>query len=163
MESEDMRTHLSILNTLCERLGEIGSPLSDVQFNAYIRTSLSLATCYQPLLTTLSTTTRQTKTALSSNDLMWHLVEEANTVKLGVSINKAHAKSNRGSSDKGKGRDRKKAKKSGLHCSNPNCKMKGHTTENCFAKGGGKEHQAPEWWKQKQEAKAKVLRHTKTK
>jgi len=27
--------------------------------------------------------------------------------------------------------------------------------ESCFAKGGGKEHQAPEWWKQKQEAKSK--------
>jgi len=165
MESEDMRTHLSSLNMLRERLGEIGSPISDVQFNAYIRTSLFLTTCYQPLLMTLSTTARQTKTALSSDDLMWHLVEEANTVKLEGSVNKAHAalttahaKSNRGSSDKGKGRDRERAKKSGLHCHNPNCKMKGHTTENCFAKGGGKEHQAPEWWKQKQEAKAKEMK-----
>jgi len=100
---------------------------------------------------------------LSSDDLMWHLVEEANTVKLKASINKAHtalatahSKSNIGGlSDGGKGRDRGKEKKSGLCCSNPNCKMKGHTTENCFVKGGGKEHQAPEWWKQKQKAKAK--------
>jgi len=91
MESEDMRTHLSSLNTLRKRLSEIGSPISDVQFNAYIRTSLSLATHYQPLLTTLSTTARQTKTTLSSDDLMWHLVEEANTVKLEASVNKAHA------------------------------------------------------------------------
>jgi len=55
MESEDMRTHLSTLNTLCECLGEIGLPLSNVQFNAYIGTSLSLATCYQPLLMTVKT------------------------------------------------------------------------------------------------------------
>ena len=56
MENKDMRTHLSNLNMLRERLGEIGSPISNVQFNAYIRTSLSLSTRYQPLLTTLSTT-----------------------------------------------------------------------------------------------------------
>jgi len=51
-ENEDMHTHLTTMNTLCERLTEIGSPISDVQFNAYIRTSLSLTTRYQPLLTT---------------------------------------------------------------------------------------------------------------
>jgi len=55
-ENEDMRTHLTTMNTLRERLNEIGSPISDVQFNAYIRTSLSLTTRYQQLLTTLSTT-----------------------------------------------------------------------------------------------------------
>ena len=157
-ENKDMHTHLTTMNTLRERLAEIGSPISDVQFNAYIRTSLSLTTCYQPLLTTLSTTARQTRTALTSDDLIWHLVEEANTIKLEASINKAHAalaaahgKSNKGSSggEKGKG----KSKKSGNKCTN--CKIKGHTSENCFAKGGGKEHQAPDWWKQKQEAKGK--------
>jgi len=55
-ENEDMRTHLTTMNTLRERLSEIGSPIGDVQFNAYIWTSLSLTTRYQPLLTTLSTT-----------------------------------------------------------------------------------------------------------
>ena len=45
-ENENMRTHLTTMNTLCERLSEIGSPISDVQFNAYIRTSLSLTTRY---------------------------------------------------------------------------------------------------------------------
>ena len=114
MESEDMRTHLTNMNMLHKCLGEIGSPISDIQFNAYIRTSLSLTPCYQPLFTTLSTTTWQTKSALSSDDLIWHLTEEANTVKLEVSVNKAHAalatahgRPNKGSSDKGKGRDKK--------------------------------------------------------
>ena len=160
-ENEDMRTHLTTMNTLRERLAKIGSPISDVQFNAYIQTSLSLTTHYQPLLTTLSTTARQTRTALTSDDLIWHLVEEASTIKLKASVNKAHAalvaahgKSNKGSSKNGKGKDGKgKGKKSGPKCSN--CKLKGHTNDNCFAKGGGKKHQAPDWWKQKQEAKAK--------
>jgi len=160
-ENEDMRTHLTSMNTLRERLSEIGSSISDVQFNAYIRTSLSLTTRYQPLLTTLSTTAQQTKTALTSDDLIWHLVEEANTIKLEASINKlhaalaaAHGKSNKGSSENGKGKDSKgKGKK--LVCKCTNCKLKGHTSDKCFAKGGGMEHQAPDWWKQKQEAKAK--------
>ena len=32
-----------------------------------------------------------------------------------------------------------------LVCINPNCKKRGHTIENCWAKGGGKEGQIPEW------------------
>ena len=70
MEGKDMRTHLSNLNMLCKRLGKIGSPISNVQFNTYIHTSLSLSTRYQPLLTTLSTTAQQTKSILSSDDLI---------------------------------------------------------------------------------------------
>ena len=91
IESDEMRTHLQSMNTLRECLAEIGSPISDVQFNTYICTSLSLTPHYQPLLTTLSTTARQTKTPISSDDLIWHLVEEANTAKLEASMNKAHA------------------------------------------------------------------------
>ncbi len=73
----------------------------------------------------------------------------------------AHGKSNKGSSENGKGKDGKgKGKKSGPKCSN--CKLKGHTNDNCFAKGGGKEHQAPDWWKQKQEAKAKETKKTES-
>ena len=163
MENEDICTHLCTINTLCERLGKIGSPISNVQFNAYIRTSLSLTTHYQPLLTTLSTTARQTKSTLSSNDLIWHLTEEANTVKLEVSVNKAHAalaaahsRLNKGLFKKGKGRNRRKGKRSAAQCSNPNCKaQRGHTMEDCFAKEGGKKHEAPDWFKKKQEAKAK--------
>jgi len=91
VENKDMRTHLTTINTLHERLAQIGSPISDVQFNAYIHTSLSLTTRYQLLLTTLSTTTRQTRSALTSDDLIWHLIKEANTIKLEASVNKSHA------------------------------------------------------------------------
>ena len=49
-KTDDMRTHLSNMNTFCEHLSEIGSPISDVQFNAYIRTSFSLTTRFQPSL-----------------------------------------------------------------------------------------------------------------
>ena len=162
-ENKDMRTHLATMNTLHERLGKISSPISNVQFNAYICTSLSLAQRYQPLLTTLSTTTRQTKSVLSSDNLIWHLIEEVNTMKLEVSVNKSHAtlvtthgKSNKGSSEKGKGRDRRRGKKPDRQCSNPNCKsQRGHTIKECFTKGGGMEHDIPDWFKKKQEARVK--------
>jgi len=40
--------------------------------------------------------------------------------------------------------------------------LKGHTNDHCFAKGGGKEHEAPDWWKQKQEAKAKETKKSES-
>ena len=170
MESEDLRTHLSNLNMLYECLSKIGSPISDVQFNAYIHTSLSLSTRYQPLLTILSTTAWQTKSILSSDNLIWHLVEEANTIKLEVSINKTHVAlntargwSNKSSSDKGEGQDGRwrHSSRSKLQCTNSNCKsQKGHTFEECFMKGGGKEHDILDWYKKRQEAKTELKKES---
>ncbi|THU98125.1 hypothetical protein K435DRAFT_661505, partial [Dendrothele bispora CBS 962.96] len=39
----------------------------------------------------------------------------------------------------------------GLKCTNQNCNRVGHTIENCFRKGGGKEGQYPSWWKGKRD------------
>ncbi|KAF5333042.1 hypothetical protein D9758_017295 [Tetrapyrgos nigripes] len=38
-----------------------------------------------------------------------------------------------------------------LLCSNPKCKRRGHTIENCFREGGGKQGQYPAWWKGKKD------------
>ncbi|THU81454.1 hypothetical protein K435DRAFT_693570, partial [Dendrothele bispora CBS 962.96] len=38
-----------------------------------------------------------------------------------------------------------------LKCSNQNCKGIGHTIENCFKLGGGKQGQYPKWWKGKRD------------
>ena len=86
----DMHNHLGSMSPFCEHLDKIGSPLSDAQFNAYIRTSLSLSPCFQPLLTTLNTTTCQSRTTVTSNDLIWQLNEEANRFKLKENQNKAN-------------------------------------------------------------------------
>ena len=52
-----------------------------------------------------------------------------------------------------KGKDRNKSSKSSkddVICTNtPNCGRKGHTKDQCWEKGGGKEGQAPDWWKKK--------------
>ncbi|KAJ3816512.1 hypothetical protein F5880DRAFT_1494211, partial [Lentinula raphanica] len=39
-----------------------------------------------------------------------------------------------------------------LVCTNPNCKGKGHTIENCWKLGGGKQGQYPKWWKGRRDA-----------
>ncbi|KAJ7662393.1 hypothetical protein B0H17DRAFT_850534, partial [Mycena rosella] len=36
-----------------------------------------------------------------------------------------------------------------------NCKIKGHTKDNCFADGGGKVNERPDWWIKQQEAAKK--------
>jgi hypothetical protein len=90
-----------------------------------------------------------------------------NTVKLEASVNKAYAalatthnKLNKGSSEKGKDRDRRRRSgKPGAQCTNPNCKLqRGHTIEKCFAKGRGKEYDAPDWFKKRQESKVKEMK-----
>lgn len=45
------------------------------------------------------------------------------------------------------GNSKAKGDKTDKKCGN--CRKKGHTDENCFAPGGGKEKEAPEWWKKK--------------
>ncbi|KAF9537563.1 hypothetical protein CPC08DRAFT_824701 [Agrocybe pediades] len=52
-------------------------------------------------------------------------------------------------SSKGKGGGKGKAKSSKANLTCNNCKKKGHSESNCFAEGGGKEKEAPEWWKKK--------------
>ena len=52
---------------------------------------------------------------------------------------------------KGKGKDKDNSKsnslKEDLLCMNKYCGKKGHTSDQCWDKGGGKEGQAPKWWK----------------
>ncbi|KAJ3713503.1 hypothetical protein C8R42DRAFT_726995 [Lentinula raphanica] len=38
-----------------------------------------------------------------------------------------------------------------LSCDNPNCRGKGHTIENCWKLGGGKQGQYSKWWKGKRD------------
>lgn len=57
-------------------------------------------------------------------------------------------------SSKGKGKKRLKLKKHKIKCTNTNCGRMGHTKDQCFAKGRGKEREAPEWFKKLAERKA---------
>ena len=56
VEGENMREHLMKLTEIREKLSEIGCPISEESYIAYIRTSLSLAPNYRALITTLTAT-----------------------------------------------------------------------------------------------------------
>jgi hypothetical protein len=167
VEGDNMREHLAKMTEIKERLAEINCQISDESFVAYIRTSISLVPNFRSLITTLSATSHESGKKLTSTNLIWHLNEEANSVALEENINKSNeamiaatAKA-RGSTSKGK----EKEKKDSPRCSNPNCKKKGHTNDNCWEKGGGKESEAPDWWKklkEKSEEKKKKSEKGKT-
>ncbi|KAG6887905.1 hypothetical protein C0995_011655 [Termitomyces sp. Mi166 len=145
-----MHDHLANLVILKEHLVKTSCPLSDASFASYICTSLSLAPSYKPLLTMLTTNACVTEKSVSSQDLIWHINEEANNAAIKSSINlhhkamvTAHAKAKGESKDvkgqskfKGKGKDKH-------HCSN--CGKDGHTDDQCFEEGRGIAGKAPDW------------------
>ena len=141
-EKESMRDHIGKMTELRERLAEMNAPISDESFISYLRTSLSLAPSFRNLFTTLSTTSRQTGKKLTTADIIWHLTEEATSVEIEDSINKSNAAmmvtSTKPKEEKGK---------SDIVCANKNCGRTGHTNDQCWEKGGGREGQAPDWWK----------------
>ena len=147
-EKESMRDHIGKMTELRERLAKMNAPVSDESFVSYLRTSLSLAPSYRNLFTTLSTTSRQTGKKLTAADVIWHLTEEATSVEIEDTINKSNAAMMASTSKpKRKGKDKDKSKKDDILCTNTNCGGRGHTKDQCWAKGGGKEGQAPDWWK----------------
>ena len=150
-EKESMRDHVGKMTEIRERLAEMNAAISDESFISYLRTSLSLSPSYWNLFTTLSTTSHQTGKKLSAADVIWHLTEEATSVEIKDNINKSNAAMMAALSNskdgKGKGKDKKskdKSSKSDAVCSNKICGKTGHTSDQCFEKGGGREGQAPE-------------------
>ena len=157
-EKESMREHIGKMTEIRERLAEMNAPISDESFVSYLRTSLSLAPSFRNLFTTLSTTARQTGKKLTASDVIWHLTEEATSVEIEDNINKLNAammaSTSKPKEEKGKGKSKSKSSKDEIICTNtPNCGRKGHTKDQCWEKGGGKEGQAPDWWKKKTKGK----------
>ena len=149
-EGQSMREHIAKMTEIRERLAEMNSPVSDESFVSYLRTSLSLAPTFRTLFMTLSATAHQTGKKLTSSDVIWHLTEEANSIEIEDNINKSNAAMMAATTraKDGKGKDNSKRNdRNDILCTNSNCKRKGHTKDQCWAKGGGKEGQAPEWWK----------------
>jgi len=97
---------------------------------------------------TLNATAHESGRKLTSSNLIWHLTEEANSITLEDSINKSNAAMMAAASRSKDSRGKPKLKgKPKAHCSNPNCNKDGHTLDQCFVKGGGKEKEALEWFK----------------
>ena len=80
--------------------------------------------------------------------MTWHLTEEATSAEIEDSINKSNTALLAAISKArcGKGRDQDKSSRDDILCTNPNCGQRGHTKDQCWQKGGGKEGQAPDWW-----------------
>ena len=141
-DGKNMRAHISTMKELRERLAEMGNPINDDQFSAYIRASLTPD--YRPLLTSIISSTRAAGRTLSVHDLITFIYEEADNKAAEKNVDEAKDNAAMAATSKDKGKSKSKLDK---HCNN--CKKKGHTKENCFAKGGGKEGEAPDWWKKK--------------
>ncbi|KAG5351401.1 hypothetical protein C0989_006637 [Termitomyces sp. Mn162] len=155
----DMCTHLTNLVVIKEHLAKISCPLSDSSFISYIHTSLSLAPTYKPLFTMLATSAHTSRTSVLSQDLIWHLDEEANSTAIETSINYlheamivAHPKACSGSNIE-KGEDKPKKDKEKHHCNN--CDKDEHTKDKCFKDGEGMAGKAPELWLKKHKGKRK--------
>lgn len=147
---KNMRTHITNMRELREQLDDIGHPIDDASFAAYVR--VSLGTPWRPFLSALQAGASASGRPLELETLLNALYVEADNVQAEKNITSAASNSNSAmsaeSNRKGKGRGGKsKKEKSDKHCDN--CNKDGHTKESCFAKGGGKEHDAPEWWKKK--------------
>jgi len=86
--------------------------------------------------------------------LIQHIYEEADIKSIEKGLDNPQENTammaNKGKG-KWKGRGGKSKLNEDLHCTN--CKLDGHVKEDCYAKGGGQEASAPDWWKRKQERK----------
>ena len=154
-EDKSMHSHISAMQELRERLADTGPPISEDQFSAYIRASLTPD--YRPLLTSIMSSACATKATVALHDLIAMIYEEADNKAALKRVDEANenaalaASSSKNHRMKGKGRAKggssSKSNKADRYCKN--CKKKGHLDEDCFAPGGGKETDAPEWWKKK--------------
>ena len=126
----------------------------------------SLPESYRPSLQTIMAAERVNKLAggqssgIKSNNLMAFLIEEAQhrliNEQRGKNAELALAAYSKSSGKiKSAKKDKSDKPKSDLECDN--CKQKGHVTEDCFAKGGGKEGQALWQNKGKQKEAATIV------
>jgi hypothetical protein len=144
-EGESMRDHIVKITELREWLAEMNTPVSDESFVSYLRTLFSLAPSFRTLFTTLSATVHQMGKKLTPTDVIWHLTEEATSAEIEDSINKSNAVMLAATSKAKSGNS--KSLKNNILCMNTNCGRCGHTKDQCWSKRGGKEGQAPDWWK----------------
>ena len=147
VDGNDMRTHVATLLEMREQLAEMGHSLPDQQFSAYVRTSLT--SDYQPLLTSLAAASKATNQILTSDVLIQAVLDEADNKAAERNVDDTQENVAMLAGRKGKkgGNSRTKGDKLDKKCRN--CKKKGHTDGDCFAPGGGKEEEAPEWWKKR--------------
>ncbi|KAL0952924.1 hypothetical protein HGRIS_014936 [Hohenbuehelia grisea] len=149
-EDANIRDHIAEMTRMQELLAGMGTKMEDDEFTTILIGSLPQS--YRPVVSTILTASRIMRTTLDSATLIGQLYEEADHRKTqGQDDRSRETAALAGSGGKrGNARGGKpKSDRAKLKC--PNCSKTGHTKEDCFAPGGGKEGQWPKHWKQAKE------------
>jgi hypothetical protein len=142
----DVKEHLTNLVRLQDELEGMGVSISDDDFATTIISSLPPSYCI--LLSSVTHAAALLKAKIDPNDLMWIILEEAEQCLI-----TEHASGQSGSAlySKGSKQEQKKRGNSASNIKCNNCGCTGHTKDDCFHKGGGKEGQV--WWQKKKKDK----------
>jgi len=152
-EATDAKTHLAHLAEITahfhlmvqhkENLIKMGSSILDTCFNAMIMASLPSS--YRPVKQTIAAAERTTKNPMSLTDLIAFFTEEARNRYIEEQwASQAESALYTHKSKQKKLKEHKEGK-SDEKCGN--CGKDGHTVQNCYQEGEGKEGQAP--WQNK--------------
>ena len=164
----EMKEHFQLMVERHENLLLMGSEISNARFNAMIMSSLPES--YRPTLQTITAAKRTsalmsadgtTSKRMKPNDLIAFLLEEAqhrviNNERSRYAEQALAARAIPKAKGKGKPKEEKADDEAPSHESETtchNCGKTGHTKDDCYSKGGGKEGQAP--WQRKGEDKGK--------
>jgi len=149
----ELQQHFQVMLQHRDNLVKMGSTLSDSWFNTTIMTSLLES--YRPTLQTITAAERASKLSsgqshqMKADDLITFLIEEAQhrlindeRTKNAETALAAHAKRS-GNNQAGQKKKPAKSEKSESDIVCGNCKRPGHTSGDCWSKGGGKKGQGP--------------------
>ncbi|KAJ2921695.1 hypothetical protein H1R20_g15406, partial [Candolleomyces eurysporus] len=147
--SGSMRAFLSQLTEWRNDLLDNDYQLSDSQFTTYITSSVSTIPDYRMFISAIEGAAEVTGTTITLEVLKKRLIAEHEACN-GINSNATTSGSGSAALAASRSKDGKggKKKKNDYHCSI--CNVNGHSKERCYAEGGGRHDQAPEWYKKKQ-------------
>jgi transposase InsO family protein len=153
-EHEDVSSHLSKLGKMRQDLASTGAPLTDADYCSIIVNSLPSS--YRQLISNSYAASKIMKKTITAAEILRAVEEEYTHRNLynGPAVMQANALTSRTtvaaiaaaprSNPTTHDGTREKKKRERPKCSNPKCNRRlGHTFENCWAEGGGKEGQRP--------------------
>ncbi|KAJ2929484.1 hypothetical protein H1R20_g7604, partial [Candolleomyces eurysporus] len=148
--SGSMRAFLSQLTEWRNDLLDNDYQLSDSQFVTYITSSVSTIPDYRMFISAIEGAAEVTGTTITLEVLKKRLIAE-HEARNGINSNATTSGSGSAAlaaSRSKDGKGGKKKRKNEYHCTI--CNISGHSKERCYAEGGGRHDQAPEWYKKKQ-------------
>ncbi|KAJ3496166.1 hypothetical protein NLJ89_g10524 [Agrocybe chaxingu] len=147
-EKGDLRAHFAKLRTMYKDLASLGRPVNDEDYYNFVLASLPLS--YDPYVSSLNATASMLGKPITTDDLIQKVTEEYDhrTSKAKMSARKEENVAFYANENGGKKGESSSGGKKIVRCNN--CKRRGHTKPDCWAKGGGKEGQGP---KAKEKAK----------